>query len=306
MKIYDDITQLVGNTPLVRLSKICKSLPGNIIAKAEFMNPLSSIKDRAALAMIESAEKKGQLRKGSVIVESTSGNTGISLAFIAAIKSYRIILTIPDNMSVERQRILKALGAEVVLTAAAEGMRGACEKAREILNETKNSFMPGQFENEANPDAHRKTTALEIWESTSGKIDFFVTGIGTGGTITGVGEILKKRDPNIKIIGIEPSESRVLEGGAHHPHKIEGIGAGFIPKVLNKDVIDEIIPIGAEKAKECARRLAKEEGLLVGVSSGANVAASIQVAQREENKGKNIVTILCDTGERYLSGWLFD
>ncbi len=300
MPIYDDITQTIGKTPLVRLRKISLGLAGEIIAKAEFFNPLSSIKDRIGLAIIESAEKTGEIKPGVVIIEPTSGNTGIALAFVSAVKGYKLILTMPENMSSERKALLKMLGAELILTPREKGMTGAIEKAKEIKNKTPNSFMPQQFENEANPDIHRKTTAVEIWNDTQGKVDFFVTGIGTGGTITGVADVLKRKNRDIKIVGVEPSGSAVLSGGKAGIHKIQGIGAGFIPKILKKELIDEIIQIPDDDAFNYARRLAKEEGILAGFSSGANVAASVRIAARRENAGKMIVTILCDTGERYL------
>ncbi len=305
MKIYDDITQTVGNTPLVRLGKVGKGLPGNILAKAEFFNPLSSVKDRIGVAMIEAAEAEGKLKGGSVIIEPTSGNTGIALAFVSAVKGYRLILTMPDTMSAERRALLKVLGAEVVLTPGEKGMAGAIEKAEELAGEIPDSFVPHQFENRANPEMHERTTAQEIWNDTDGQVDVFVAGIGTGGTITGVGGVLKKKNPGVKIIGVEPESSPVLSGGRPGSHGIQGIGAGFIPKVLKKELIDEIITVPDDEAGEMARTLARKEGLLVGISAGANVAASVRVASREENRGKNIVTILCDTGERYLSTWLF-
>lgn len=306
MKIYDDITQTTGKTPLIRLNRVGKGLPGNIIVKAEFFNPLASVKDRIGVAMIEKAERNGDLTKDSVIIEPTSGNTGIALAFVSAAKGYKLILTMPDTMSIERRALLKILGAEIVLTPGEKGMKGAVEKAEELVKKTKNAFMPQQFNNEANPEIHRRTTACEIWEDTDGRVDIFVAGIGTGGTITGVGEVLKKRNPEVKIVGVEPESSPVLSGGEPGPHKIQGIGAGFIPKVLKKELIDEIITISDEDAGKYARRLAREEGLLVGISGGANIAASLRIAERKENVNKNIITILPDTGERYLSTWLFE
>ncbi|MDP8257913.1 MAG: cysteine synthase A [Candidatus Aadella gelida] len=306
MKIYDDITKTTGKTPLIRLNKVGKGLPGNIIVKAEFFNPLASVKDRIGVAMIEDAEKTGSLRKDSVVIEPTSGNTGIALAFVCAAKGYKLILTMPDTMSMERRALLKILGAELVLTPGEKGMKGAVEKAEELVKSTKNSFMPQQFENEANPRIHRETTAQEIWEDTDGSVDIFVAGIGTGGTITGVAEVLKEKKSEIKIIGVEPENSQVLSGGDPGPHKIQGIGAGFIPNVLKKELIDEIITVSDEDAGIYARRLAREEGLLVGISGGANVAAAIALASREESKDKFIVTILPDSGERYLSTWLFE
>ncbi|RKY41425.1 MAG: cysteine synthase A [Candidatus Makaraimicrobium thalassicum] len=305
LKIYDDITQTIGNTPLVRLRKIGKGLPGNIIAKAEFFNPLSSIKDRIAAAMIETAETEGKLRKGSVIVEPTSGNTGIGLAFVSAVRGYRLILTMPDTMSAERRALLKIFGAELVLTPGEKGMKGAIEKAEELIKNIPDSFMPQQFKNRANPEIHRKTTAREIWEDTGGEVDIFIAGIGTGGTITGVGDALKKKKAEVKIIGVEPEASAVISGGKAGSHKIQGIGAGFVPEVLKKELIDEIITVSDNEAGEYARALAREEGLLTGISAGANVAAGVRIASREDSRGKNIVVVLPDTGERYLSTWLF-
>jgi len=305
MKIYDDITKTVGNTPLIRINKVSKGLPATILAKAEFFNPLASVKDRIGVAMIEAAEAEGKLKEGSVIIEPTSGNTGIALAFVCAAKGYKLVLTMPDTMSVERRSLLKIFGAEVVLTPGEKGMTGAVERAVELCSEMPNAFMPQQFENDANPGVHRKTTALEIWDATEGNVDVFVAGIGTGGTITGVGKILKEKNPKIEIIGVEPETSAILSGGQPGAHKIQGIGAGFVPKILKKELIDEIITIQDEEAGVYARRIAKEEGMLVGISAGANIAASVKIASREENRGKNIVTILCDTGERYLSTWLF-
>lgn len=305
MKIYDNITETTGKTPLIRINRIAKGLPGNIFVKAEFFNPLASVKDRIGVAMIEHAERSGKLKKDSVIVEPTSGNTGIALAFICAARGYKLILTMPDTMSVERRALLKIFGAEVVLTPGAKGMKGAVEKADEIASKTPGAVMLQQFNNPANPKIHRKTTAKEIWKDMDGKVDIFVAGIGTGGTITGVGEFLKKKNVGIRIIGVEPYSSPVLSGGTPGPHKIQGIGAGFIPKILKKEFIDEIMTVRDEEAGDMARRLAKEEGLLVGISSGANVAVSLKIAAMEENAGKNIVTMLCDSGERYLSTWLF-
>jgi cysteine synthase A len=304
-KIYEDITETIGNTPLVRINKLSKGLNTVILAKLESFNPLSSVKDRIGVAMIEAAEKEGLLKKNSVIIEPTSGNTGIALAFVCAAKGYRLILTMPETMSIERRQLLKIFGAQLVLTEGAKGMNGAIEKAQELLAKTPNSFMPQQFDNKANPEIHRKTTAEEIWNDTGGRVDIFIAGIGTGGTITGVGEVLKKRKASVKIIGLEPIDSPVLSGGKPGPHKIQGIGAGFVPQVLNKDVIDEIIPVAHKDAGEIARRLAKEEGIFVGISSGAAMWAALEVAKRKESQDKTIVVVLPDTGERYLSTWLF-
>ena len=306
MRIAEDITKLIGNTPLVRLKKISSELKATLVAKLEFFNPLSSIKDRIGLAMIEDAEKKGLIKKDTIIVEPTSGNTGIALAFICAVKGYRLILTMPESMSLERRALLKGFGAEVVLTPAEKGMKGAVEKAEELVKKISNSFMPQQFKNPANPEIHRKTTAEEIWQDTDGKVDMVVAGVGTGGTITGVAETIKKRKPSFKAVAVEPKDSPVLSGGDPGLHKIQGIGAGFIPEVLNLNLIDEIIPVDNQDALEMSRRLAKEEGLLVGISSGAAVWAAVEVGKREENKDKLIVVILPDTGERYLSTELFN
>ncbi len=306
MRIYDDISQTIGNTPIVNIQKITKGANAEVLAKLEFFNPLSSIKDRIGLAMIEAAEKEGKLNKDSVIIEPTSGNTGIALAFVSAAKGYKLILTMPDTMSVERRALLKILGAEIVLTPGEKGMKGAIDKAVELAKTTPNAFIPQQFENPANPEVHKNTTAQEILADTDGKVDIFVAGIGTGGTITGVGTVLKEKNPDVKIVAVEPETSPVLSGGAAGPHKIQGIGAGFIPKVLKKDLLDEIITISDEEAGEYSRLAAREEGLLVGISSGANLAASVKLSQREENKGKTILTVLPDSGERYLSTWLFE
>ena len=304
-KIANDITELVGNTPLVKLNKLTKGVEAEIVGKLEFFNPTGSVKDRIGVSMITEAEKKGLLKKDSVVVEPTSGNTGISLAFVCAVKGYRLVLTMPDTMSIERRKILEAFGAEIVLTPGSEGMKGAIKKAEEIVKKNCKAFMPQQFNNPANPEIHRKTTALEIWEDTDGKVDILVSGVGTGGTITGVAEVIKKRKPSFKAIAVEPANSPVLSGGEPGPHKIQGIGAGFVPGVLNRDIIDEIIKVTNEEAMICARRLAKEEGIFAGISSGAAVWAAIEVAKRKENKGKLIVVILPDLGDRYLSTELF-
>ncbi|MBP7791904.1 MAG: cysteine synthase A [Candidatus Goldbacteria bacterium] len=306
MKIADDVTKLIGNTPLVKINKLNKNGYATIAAKLEFFNPLSSIKDRIGLAMIEDAEKRGMLKKGSTIVEPTSGNTGIALACVSTVKGYKLILTMPETMSIERRKLLRILGAELILTDGKKGMKGAIEKAEEIVKNKKNAFMPQQFENPANPEKHRKTTAEEIWNDTEGKVDVIVSGVGTGGTITGVGEAIKEKKKNVKIIAVEPYRSPLLSGGPPAPHKIEGIGANFIPKILNLKIIDKIIKVKDDDAGKTARRAAKEEGLLIGISSGAALWAALEISRRKENKGKLIVVILPDTGERYLSTWLFE
>ncbi len=306
MYIKSYVLELVGNTPLVRLNRVNEGGKAEVVAKLESHNPLASVKDRIALAMIEDAEKRGLLKKGSVIVEPTSGNTGIGLAYVAAVKGYRCILTMPESMSIERRKLLKVFGAEVVLTPAPRGMGGAIEKAREIMEATPDSFMPQQFENPANPEVHRKTTAEEIWKDTDGKVDILVSGVGTGGTITGVSEFIKKRKKEFRAIAVEPSKSPVLSGGAPSPHRIQGIGAGFVPGVYNKNVVDEIIQVEDDDAGKTARLLAKEEGLLVGISAGAAAWAALEVARRRDSAGKLIVVVFPDTGERYLSTWLFE
>jgi cysteine synthase A len=306
MPIAENVTQLIGRTPLVRLPRVAAGLPGTIVAKLESFNPCSSVKDRIGLSMIEAAEHGGQIKKDTILLEPTSGNTGIALAFVAAAKGYPIVLTMPDTMSVERRKLLVALGAKLVLTPGAEGMPGAIRKAQEIAAADKRHLILQQFENPANPEVHRKTTAEEIWRDTDGKADFIVSGVGTGGTITGVAEVIKARKPSFKAVAVEPTGSPVLSGGKPGPHKIQGIGAGFVPKVLNTKAVDEIIQVTHEDAGVISRRLAKEEGLLVGISAGANVWAAIQVARRPENKGKLIVAVVPDTGERYLSTWLFE
>lgn len=303
--IYDNITQLVGGTPLVRLQRLGKDLPGQVVVKLESSNPLSSVKDRIGLNMIQAAEKEGRITEGTVLVEPTSGNTGIALAFVCAARGYKLVLTMPESMSLERRKLLKSLGAQLHLTPAAQGMNGAIQRAKELAEENENWLMLQQFENPANPEIHRQTTAEEIWKDTEGAIDIFVAGVGTGGTITGVSQVLKPRKASFQAIAVEPVDSPVLSGGKPGPHKIQGIGAGFVPGVMEMDLVDEVITASYEDAVETARRLGKEEGILGGISAGANVWAALQVAAREENRGKLIVTVICDTGERYLSTPLF-
>ena len=305
MKIASNVTELIGNTPLVRLNRITQGAKAQIAAKLEFFNPAHSVKDRIGAAMIEAAERSGDLKPGKTIVEPTSGNTGIALAMVAAAKGYKVVLTMPETMSKERRMLLRAYGAELILTPGGEGMNGAIKKAEELAASDPKYFMPQQFKNPANPEIHRKTTAEEIWRDTEGKVDFLVAGVGTGGTITGVGEVLKSRRPSFKVVAVEPDGSPILSGGSKGPHKIQGLGAGFVPAVLNVNIYDEIIRVKDEDAMETARRMAKEEGLLVGISAGAATWAALQVANRPGNDGKLIVVIIPDFGERYLSTPLF-
>ena len=304
-KIAGDITELIGNTPLVRLNRLTKGCLATVVAKLEFFNPCSSVKDRIGLSMIETAERDGKINEETIIVEPTSGNTGIALAFVCAVKGYKLVLTMPETMSLERRQLLAAFGAQIILTPGSEGMSGAVKRAEELAKSNKRYFMPQQFQNPANPEVHRRTTAKEIWEDSEGKVDILVAGVGTGGTITGVAEVIKKKKPKFLAIAVEPKDSPVLSGGKPGPHKIQGIGAGFVPGVLNTKIIDEIIRVSNEDAMSTAKRLAREEGILAGISSGAAVFAALYAAKRKENQGKLIVVILPDTGERYLSTDLF-
>jgi cysteine synthase len=304
-KIFKDIIETVGGTPLVRISRLLEGIDAVILAKLESFNPLSSVKDRIGVSMIEDAEKRGLIDKNTVIIESTSGNTGISLAFVCAARGYKLIITMPESMSLERRKLLRMLGAEIILTDDYRGMKGAIEEAEKIQKSIKNSFMPQQFKNPANPEIHRRTTAEEIWDDTDGCVDIFISGVGSGGTITGVGETLKGKKPSIRVVAVEPSGSHVLSGGRPSTHKIQGIGAGFIPEILNMDIIDEIIQVSDEDAATTTRMIIKKEGILAGISGGAAMWAALEIAKRKESRNKNIVVILPDTGERYISTWLF-
>jgi cysteine synthase A len=306
MPVYNNITETVGCTPLVKLNRITEGLPGSVVVKLESRNPLGSVKDRIGVSMIEDAEKKGLIKPGSTLIEPTSGNTGIALAFTAAAKGYKLILTMPESMSIERRRLLQVLGAELVLTPAEEGMPGAIRAAEKLVEENPDAIMLQQFDNPANPEIHHTTTGKEIWDDTDGKVDIFVAGVGTGGTLTGVATALKEKNPNVKAVAVEPAKSPVISGGKPGAHKIQGIGAGFIPNNLHTDLVDEIIKIDGDGAGAMSRRLAKEEGILCGISAGGNVLAAVELAKRPENEGKLIVTVICDTGERYLSTWLFE
>ena len=305
-RVFSDITKAVGNSPMVKLNAVAQGLEAAVIAKLEFSNPLGSVKDRIGLAMIEAAERSGQIGPDTLVVEPTSGNTGIALAFVCASRGYRLCLTMPETMSIERRKLLKHLGAELVLTPGSEGMKGAISKAEEILADIPGAYMPNQFENAANPEIHRKTTAEEVWRDTQGKADILVAGVGTGGTITGISEVVKARNPSFLSVAVEPADSAVLSGGKPGPHKIQGIGAGFVPQVLNLAMIDEVVTVTNEEAFDTARRLARQEGILCGISSGAAVRAALRVGRRPENRGKQIVVILPSTGERYISTDLFE
>jgi cysteine synthase len=306
MKIYDNVTQTIGGTPLIKLNRVSKGLQASVVVKMESRNPLGSVKDRIGIAMINAAAESGELKAGGTIIEPTSGNTGIGLAFAAAAKGYKLILTMPETMSVERRKLLDALGAELILTPGAEGMPGAIRKAEELAKSLPGAFIPQQFNNAANPEAHRLSTAVEIWDDTDGSVDVFVAGVGTGGTLSGVASVLKERKPEVQIVALEPEESPVLSGGKPGAHGIQGIGAGFIPKNLDEALVDEVMSVRLSDAKTIAQRLAKEEGLLCGISAGGNVWAALELAKRPENAGKTIVTVICDSGERYLSTGLFD
>lgn len=306
MNIFENVTQTVGRTPLVRLNHLAKDLKATVLMKMEDRNPLGSVKDRIGVAMVEAAEKSGELKPGATIVEPTSGNTGIALAFTAAAKGYKLILTMPETMSIERRKLLSALGAELILTPESNGMPGAIKKAEELVGQIPEAFMPQQFDNAANPEIHRRTTAVEIWDDTDGEVDLFVAGVGTGGTLSGVGSVLKERKPKVKVVAVEPVESSVISGGKSGPHKIQGIGAGFIPTNLDQTVVDEVLLLNAADAGITARRLASKEGILCGISAGGNVWGALELAKKPENAGKTIVTVVCDTGERYLSTWLFE
>jgi cysteine synthase A len=306
MRIAKDVTELIGNTPLVRLNKVTENVGANVFAKLEDYNPGGSVKDRLGLALIDDAEKRGILKEDSVVIEPTSGNTGIALALVCAVRGYRVILTMPESMSVERRNLIQAFGAEIKLTPAEEGMKGAIAKARDLEEKYEHGFIPMQFDNQANVEMHKKTTAQEVWNDTDGKVDIFVAGVGTGGTITGVGEVLKEKNKEIQIVAVEPADSPVLSGGEPGKHKIQGIGAGFIPSIMNLDVLDEVFTVGNEEAMEMARTLTTREGIFSGISSGAIIHAALEIGKRPENKDKNIVAIVCDTGERYLSTPLYN